>query len=501
MINAWRWSRVIFWNSVFVLLFPGRTLPVLAADHLQAIKSRGVLLWGADAEGGAPYVFPDPQKPEQLVGFEYELSEAIAAKLGAKAKMVQNQWDQLIPALERGNFDVILNGLELTSQNQQRIAMSRPYFVYAQQLVTRKETDDVARIDDLKAKPVGVLSASVAHRLLEQRGGTDLRIYPGNVESFRDLKIGRIEAVLVDLPIAVHYAKPDPALKFSGAPFAPGYYAIGVRRQDVALLGALNKAIEELMADHTLEKIYRKYDVWDDRQQTLKDYQPEVISPNASVSTLREWPKYLPLLLRGAVVTIEISVLAMALAVVAGLIIVLVRLYAIAPLQWVAKAYVEVIRGTPLLIQLFLIYYGLPQIGIRLDAFAAAIVGLGLNYAASESENYRAGIQAVPRGQTEASQALGMTRWQGLRHIVLPQALRLVIPPVTNDFIAMFKDSSIVSVITMVELTKVYGMLAMSTYDYIGLGVMTAGIYFALSYPASIFANRLEKRLAFGQVR
>jgi polar amino acid transport system substrate-binding protein len=212
---------------------------------------------------------------------------------------------------------------------------------------------------------------------------------------------------------------------------------------------------------------------------------------------LREWPKYLPLLLRGAITTVELSVLAMGLAVLAGLVIVLVRLYAITPLQWLAKAYVEVIRGTPLLIQLFLLYYGLPEIGVRLNAFCAAILGLGLNYAASESENYRAGIQSIPHGQTEAALALGMSRWQTLQRIVLPQALRVVIPPVTNDFIAMFKDSSIVSVITMVELTKVYGMLAMSTYDYIGLGLMTAAIYFALSYPASIFANWLERKLRY----
>jgi polar amino acid transport system substrate-binding protein len=202
----------------------------------------------------------------------------------------------------------------------------------------------------------------------------------------------------------------------------------------------------------------------------------------------------LPLLLRGAVTTIWLSILGMVVAVVVGLIVVLMRLYGIAPLRWLAKAYVEVIRGTPLLIQLFLIYYGLPQIGIRLNAFLAGTLGLGLNYAANEAENYRAGIQAIPRGQTEASAALGMGHWQTLRHVILPQALRLVIPPVTNDFIAMFKDSSIVSVITMVELTKVYGMLAMSTYDYIGLGLMTAGIYFALSYPASLFANWLERK-------
>jgi polar amino acid transport system substrate-binding protein len=464
-------------------------------DHLQSIKSSGVLRWGADAEGGAPYVYPDPQKPEHLIGFECELADAIAAKLGVRAQMVQNEWDQLIPALGRGNFDIILNGLEITPDNQQHIAMSLPYFVYAQQIVTRRASEGMTNLETLKGKRVGVLSSSVAQRLVEKMGGADLRIYPGNVESFRDLKAERIDAVLLDLPIAIFYAKPDADLKFSGEPFAPGYYGVGLRKEDASLIAAVNKAITELAGDGTLERIYRKYEVWDERQVGLKDYQPERVTQRKAISTLREWPKYLPLLLRGAVVTVWISVLSMLVAVVVGLVVVLARLYGVAPLRWAARAYVEVMRGTPLLIQLFLIYYGLPQIGIRLNAAVAAILGLGLNYAASEAENYRAGIQAVSTGQTEASEALGMSRWQSLRHIILPQALRLVIPPVTNDFIAMFKDSSIVSVITMVELTKVYGMLAMSTYDYMGLGLMTAGIYFALSYPASILAGHLERRL------
>jgi polar amino acid transport system substrate-binding protein len=497
MRNAWRLSRVSMTGLVASLLLAGGTFPLFAADKLDEISQRGVLLWGADAEGGAPYVYPNPDQPEQLVGFEYELAEAIAAQLGVKAKMVQNQWDQLIPALNRGNFDIILNGLEITEDNQQHISMSRPYFVYAQQIVTRKDTAGLERMEDLNGKPVGVLSSSVAQRLLEKAKGVDLKIYPGNVESLRDLKARRVEAVLLDLPIAVFYAKPEPDLKFSGAPFAPGYYGIGLRQQDTKLLAAINASIEKLTQDGTLERIYRKYNVWDDRQQGLKDYQPEKVVQRKSISTLRDWPRYLPLLLRGAVTTVEISVLAMALAVVVGLILVLMRLYGMAPLRWFAKAYVEVFRGTPLLIQLFLIYYGLPELGIRLDAFVAAILGLGLNYAANEAENYRAGIQAIPLGQTEAAQALGMGRGQALQHIILPQAFRLVIPPMTNDFIAMFKDSSIVSVITMVELTKVYGMLAMSTYDYIGLGLMTAGIYFSLSYPASIFANHLERKLRY----
>ncbi|MFO1513923.1 MAG: ABC transporter substrate-binding protein/permease [Verrucomicrobiota bacterium] len=482
---------------VFALLLASRPLPVSAADTLDAIRSRGEFLWGADAEGGAPYVFPDPEKPEQLIGFEVDLADALATKLGVKARMVQNQWDQLIPALVRGNFDIALNGLELTEDNQQHIAMTRPYFVYVQQIITRKDTDGLSSLVNLKGKAVGVLSGTVAQRLVEQTSGVDKRIYPGNVECFRDLRARRIEAVVLDLPIALHYAKPDAELKFSGEPFAPGYYAIGLRNEDVRLTAALNKAIEDLAQEGTLERICRKYGVWDERQSGLKDYQPQVVTRKKSISTLREWPKYLPLLLRGAVTTVELSVLGMMLAVVVGLVIVLMRLYAIAPLRWFAMAYVEFFRGTPLLIQLFLIYYGLPEIGIKFNPFFAGIIGLGLNYAASEAENYRAGIQAIPHGQMEAAQALGMSRWQALQHVILPQALRLVIPPVTNDFIAMFKDSSIVSVITMVELTKVYGMLAMSTYDYIGLGLMTAGIYFALSYPASILAGRLEKRLRY----
>jgi polar amino acid transport system substrate-binding protein len=497
MNDAWRLSRLVVCNFVLVFLLASGTPSTFAPDHLEEIKSRGVLLWGADAEGGAPYVYPDPEKPEQLIGFECDLADALAAKIGVKAKMVQNQWDQLIPAVERGNFDIILNGLELTADNQQHIAMSRPYFVYAQQIVTRKNTAGLTRLEDLKGKAVGILSGTAAQRLVEKMGGADMRIYPGNVESFRDLKAQRIEAVVLDLPIAMFYAKPDAELKFSGDPFAPGYYGIGVRKPDTTLLAAINTAVEELAQDHTLEKIYRKYGVWDERQESLKDYQPEVVVQRKSISTLREWPKYLPLLLRGAVTTVELSILGMALAIVVGLVIVMLRLYAITPLRWFAKAYVEIFRGTPLLIQLFLIYYGLPEIGIRLNAFLAGILGLGLNYAASEAENYRAGIQAIPHGQMEAAFALGMSRAQALRRVILPQALRLVIPPVTNDFIAMFKDSSIVSVITMVELTKVYGMLAMSTYDYIGLGLMTAGIYFALSYPASIFANWLEGRMRY----
>src|SRR5713226_5984301 len=124
MSNAWRSWRALFFLTSTAVLLASRPVSIFAADRWQEIRKRGVLLWGADAEGGAPYVYPNPEKPEQLVGFECDLAEALAAKLGVKAKMVQNQWDQLVPALDRGNFDIILNGLEITADNQQHLAMS-----------------------------------------------------------------------------------------------------------------------------------------------------------------------------------------------------------------------------------------------------------------------------------------------------------------------------------------------------------------------------------------
>lgn len=197
--------------------------------------------------------------------------------------------------------------------------------------------------------------------------------------------------------------------------------------------------------------------------------------------------------------TISITCVAMAIAVVFGLLLALTRLYALPVFRFCATTWIEIIRGTPLLIQLFLIFYGLPHFGIKLSSFFAAVLGLGLNYAAYEAENYRAGLGAIPATQTEAAFALGMTRWQSLQHIIIPQAMRVIIPPMTNDFISLLKDSSLVSVITMVELTKVYGQLASTYYDYFGVGIITAIIYLLIGLPLVWLSRWAEKKFAAGQ--
>ncbi|MBI4650076.1 amino acid ABC transporter permease, partial [Candidatus Desantisbacteria bacterium] len=206
---------------------------------------------------------------------------------------------------------------------------------------------------------------------------------------------------------------------------------------------------------------------------------------------------FLPALIKGAGITIAISVVSMCFAIIFGLVLSISKLYGPSFAKFFASAYIEVYRGTPLLIQLYILYYGLPNIGITLSPVTAAIAGLGMNYAAYEAEIYRAGIEAIPGGQMEAALALGMSKHLIIRRIILPQAVKIAIPPITNDFIALFKDSSLVSIIAMVELTKTYNILAASTLRFFELGLIVAILYFCMSYPLSILARKLEERLKY----
>jgi polar amino acid transport system substrate-binding protein len=208
----------------------------------------------------------------------------------------------------------------------------------------------------------------------------------------------------------------------------------------------------------------------------------------------------LPLLLKAAGMTLFLSVTSMPLAVALGLLIALGRLYGPALLRVPLAVYVELIRGTPLLLQLLFLHFGLiPMIGLPdgLRPYApvvTGIVGLALNYAAYESEIYRAGLLAIPVGQTEAALALGLTRRQAIWHVVVPQAVRLVVPPVTNDFINLFKDTAVCSVIAVEELSKRYNIAVNNTPSaFLELALVTAALYLAMSYPLALLTRRLEK--------
>jgi len=487
------WISLLLWVGLVALLIPAPA----RADLWDEVKSRGVLRWGNDAEGGAPYIYHPDDDASKLIGFEVEFAAAMASRMGVREQFVQNNWDMILPALRQGgSFDVAIAGLERTPENLAKTPMSRPYFVFSQQLIVRAADKNIQTLDDLKGRPVGVLSATASHRLLERRGNVGIRVYQDNVNYFRDLEVGRLDAVLTDSPIAQVNLAGNDQLRPAGPGFESGFYAVAVPDGQTNLLARINVAIAAMTDDGTLQQIYSRYGVWNADQEGLRTWKAPVEIARHQRSALREWKTYLPMLLRAAVTTIWVTCGGMVLAVIWGLALAIVRQYAPAPLRWMAIAYIEVFRGTPLLLQIYFIYFGLAQqMGLKLSAGLAAVLALGLNYAATEAENYRAGLLAVPRGQMEAALALGMKRRVALRRVLLPQALRVSLPSVTNDFIAMFKDSSIVSVIALVELTKEFQIRAIDTGDYLGLGLMTAAIYLGMSWTASLGARRIERLL------
>ena len=468
------------------------------------------LRWGGDSSGGAPFVFQDPKDPARTVGFEADLAEARAGELGLEAEFVQNQWDSLVPGLKRGNYDVVINGLEITEDRKAEVEFSDPYYLTYEALTVRADTFDIAALADLKGHRAGTLKGALAERLLAETDGVTVVGYDTQTMLYDDLANGRVSAVLMDHPAAVYYGI-DPRLKNLPGQFGRMAYGVAIRKGDAKLLAKVNAALARLMKSGKLREIYERWGIWNPvMAATFSDDRPERHAEPAELAAylaargvkhgwrakLAGYLGYVPLLAQGAVTTVQLSLLSMLFAVLLGLALALMKLYGPWPVSMLATLYVEFIRGSPLLIQLFFIFYGLPTVGIKLQPFTAAVLGLALNYAAYEAEVYRAGIQAIPHAQMEAAFALGMTRWQALRHIIIPQALRLVLPPTTNDFIALLKDSSLVSVITMVELTRVYGQLAASTYDYLGIGVLTALMYVLIGLPFVRLSRWAEARLA-----
>jgi len=211
---------------------------------------------------------------------------------------------------------------------------------------------------------------------------------------------------------------------------------------------------------------------------------------------LWEWgPEVFPFLIKASVVTLQVTAGSLALALVLGIFVALARISSFKSLSYPALIYTDVMRGTPALVQLFIIYFGLSDLGLEFDPISAAIIGLGLNGAAYVGEIYRAGIVAIHRGQIEAALSLGMTPVRAMRYIILPQAVRIVLPPLTNYAILLVKDTAIISTIAAPEVMFEARRIVQATFMHSVSGqiyLMAALIYLAITLPMSYVAKRLE---------
>jgi polar amino acid transport system substrate-binding protein len=462
------------------------------------VDAQQTLRWGADPSGGAPYVFTDPSHPDRYIGYEKEMVDALAAAMGRRPEFVPSDWETLVSALQRGSFDIIVNGLEPTADRERQILFSKPYYIFQLQLTVRNDDERIKTLADCKNRIVGTLGNTAASRILQQQG-IPFRGYPDPVSAYRDLELKRLDAVLMDVPAEAFYVRNNPKLKQAGPPFTRGLYVIGLRKGDEALKKEVDAAIDKIIVDGTLERILKNWSLWNDAQV---EFQAPIragvetrLEPFDMTTATFNWRDALLRLARAAVVTVLLAFGAMVIAVVLGMPLALGQWKGPLLLRGFCTAYIEFFRGTPVLVQLLFLYFGLPAFGVTMPGWLTALVGLGLNYAAYESQVYRAALEAIPKGQWEASYMLGMSPLLAFRRIILPQAFRIALPPMTNDFVSLFKDTSVAFAISVWELATAYRELANASGQFLLLGIAVSLFYLAMSLPMAHLARRLERRL------
>ena len=462
------------------------------------------LRWGGDAEGGAPFVEADPRDPSRVVGFDVEIAGILARGLGRVPRFIQVGFTSLDAAAARGDFDIGLSGIEDSPARRARLAITIPYYEFREILTVRNADRDRFRsLADLQGRRVATLGATLAYDILTAAQGEHGLVpitYEDDVHPYSDLMLGRVDAVVLDAVLAERGVRRNEGLVNQDSDLGVGYYVGALAPNQTAMRDRMNEILRAAMRDGQLEAVFRRWQMWNQDQPRLytRLLSGESIEPvqTASSGVTDGWAaarRYLPALLNAAAITLMLSCAAMALAVVAGSLIATGRVYGRRPLQVVLTVYVEIMRGTPLLLQLFVLYFGLAPF-VQLPAVTAALLGLGLNYAAYESEIYRGALLAVPQGQLDAARALGFSDRQSLMLVRGPQALRLALAPMTNDFVALLKDSSLVSVITVVELTKQTSIFAANIGSWVVPGALCAALYLVLSLPLARLARRLEKR-------
>lgn len=511
-------SRIARTASIAALL----SLTTLTCGSCSSNHSGG-LKWGGDQEGGAPYIYSESDDPTRVLGFEVDLAKALGRELGRSTEFVQCKWDQMLQVLSRGNIDLAINGYEYTAERASEYHASIPYYIYELGLCARRNDASLASWNSLhqpvpggERRRIGVLEGSAADRYMTAEFGStcDIVRYEGTSEALRLVDAGQIDATVQDLPALQFYVEHlarYPNLKLVDRPAQSGYYVIYARPEDQQLIAGTNQALQTLYESGELQKIYERYGIWNETQQRL----PETWANWSSELKPRPTNKWIdlghqiPLLLKAAGVTIALSLLSMPLAMLVGLSVALCRAWSSPTLggggsdeslglrgvKRLCTLYIEIVRGTPLAFQLFVVYFILPEFGLRIHEFWAGVIALAVNYSAYEAEIFRLGLQAIPKGQMEAALSLGMPRALAVRRIILPQAVRLVIPASANDFIALFKDTAVCSVIAVEELSKRYSMGAKDTNLFLEMALLTSLLYLAMSYPLSLLASWLERTL------
>jgi L-cystine transport system substrate-binding protein len=457
------------------------------------VKAAGVLRVGTEGVY-SPFSYHDPATG-QLTGYDVDVARAVGEKLGVNVEFVETPWDSIFAALEANRFDVVANQVTITPERQQKYDLSEPYSIGEGVIVTRTDDTSITSLEDLKGK-VSAQSTTSNWADVARSAGARVESVEGFAQAATLLNQGRVDATINDsIAVYAYLAETgDTSIKIAaqtGEKSEQGFAA----RKNSGLLPDLNKALDELRADGTLANISQKYLKANASGAPETGQAPQ---PRSAWQLIADnlWP-----LAKAAITkTIPLTIISFAIGLVIALAVALARLSPNVVLTNVARFYISVIRGTPLLVQLFIVFFALPEFGVRIDPFPAAVIAFSLNVGGYAAEIIRSAIQSIPRGQWEAAETIGLNYVGALRRIILPQATRVAVPPLSNTLISLVKDTSLASTILVTELLRQAQIIAAPTFEFFAL-YGTAAVYYwliclVLSFGQARFERRLERYVA-----
>jgi len=452
------------------------------------IKSAGVLRVGTEGVY-TPFSYHDAGG--ELVGYDVDVARAVAEKLGVKVEFVETPWDSIFAALEAKRFDVVANEVTITPERQAKYDMSQPYSVGEGVIVTRADDNSIKSLADIKGK-VAAASATSNWADLARKAGARIETVEGFSQAMTLLSQGRVDVVINDsISVYAYLAETkDTAVKIAGSAGDKSEQGFAARK-DSGMLPELNSALDQLRADGTLAKISQKYlNANATGAPAAADGTP---APRSTWQLIVEnlWP----LAKAALTMTIPLTIVSFVLGLVIALGVALARLSSNVVVTNLARFYISVIRGTPLLVQLFIVFYALPQLGVKIDPFPAAVIAFSLNVGGYAAEIIRSAIQSIPKGQWEAAETIGLDYRGTLRRVILPQASRVAVPPLSNTLISLVKDTSLASTILVTELLRQAQIIAAPTFEFFALYGTAAVYYWVICLVLSFGQARIEHRL------
>tara|TARA_B110000444_G_scaffold239255_1_gene253525 strand:+ start:197 stop:1615 length:1419 start_codon:yes stop_codon:yes gene_type:complete len=455
--------------------------------------------------GNVPWEFQDTTG--KFVGFEIDLVNEIGLLLDRKIEIINIPFNGLFAAVQSGRVDIAISSIGITEKRLESMSFTQPYYDSDQSLTTVKG-NGIESLNDLRNKIIAVDTGSTgdiwATENKQKYSFAEIRRYEGLAPAMLDVVIGRVKGYISDIPALLYYTKDKPNLVVVERIPTGGRYSL-MMGKNKPLVSQANKAITSLKLAGVINDLHAKWfgALAEDTTSTVRvvpmpatdeglilDFVDTFLNTDVFMQTY-------PMLIAGLVVTIQLGFIAIIAGLIFGLLLALSKLYGHKAIQVAAKAYIDIFRSIPLLVLLIIIFYALPFVGLSFSPFNAAAVALTLVSGAYTAEIFRAGIEAVPQGQFEASEALGLSYKNTMVEIILPQAIKIVIPPLTNNCINVIKDTALASVVAMPDLLKQATQAQAVAANPTPL-IAAAVIYLMFLLPLVLWVSRLEVKFRRG---